>query len=261
MAGRPINDVPMTPQTLTELLEEAIVAKRLRPGERLASERQLAEQHGVSRPIVREVLRRLQERGLIVVQPGRGSFVRRLQPTEGHTSLDVLVRRGDVTIRELVTARKMLESETAALAAIQHTDADAVQLRELLEAFDASRDIASGVELDIAFHEAIAIASQNTVLQIMFGAIRPLIRGMVLRSLTDREIRRMGAPVHHDILDAIVARDAEGAREAMLRHLRLSEELYGADMDRPLQEILHNRAAAQPEVSALLRRVGDLLAP
>ncbi|MFI6941201.1 FadR/GntR family transcriptional regulator [Streptomyces sp. NPDC050418] len=259
MAGP--TDVPITPQALIELIEEAIVTQRLVPGERLASERQLAEQYGVSRPVVREVLRRLQERGLIVVQPGRGSFVRRLQPTEGRTSLEFLVRRGEVTVRELVTARQMLEAETSSLAAEQHTDADATQLRALLEAFDASRDIASGVELDIAFHEAIAIASRNTVLQIMFGAIRPLIKGMVLRSLTDREIRRMGAPVHHDILDAIVARNAAGAREAMLHHLRLSEDLYGPDIDRPLHEILYDRAVDQPEVSALLRRAGDVLAP
>ncbi|QBI54571.1 FadR/GntR family transcriptional regulator [Streptomonospora litoralis] len=261
MAGRTGDFPPLTPQALTELLEDAVVSREWRPGDKLPSERRLAERYGVSRPVVREVLRRLQERGLIVVHPGRGSYVRRLRATEGGTSLELLVRRGDVRVRELVAARRMLETETAALAADQHTEEDARRMRDALAAFDAGRGVAAGADLDVAFHEAIAIASGNTVLQLMFGAIRPLTHGMVVRSLTDRETRRIGAPVHHDILAGILARKAEDAREAMARHIELAEELYGADLDRPLREVLQRRADHEPEVAALLERITGALHP
>lgn len=257
MSGLTGVSAPLTPQALTELLEEAIVGNQWQPGEKLASERQLAERYGVSRPVVREVLRRLQERGLIIVQPGRGSYVRRLASTETNTSLEFLVRRGEVRVRDLVVARRMLETEAAALAAVHHAEDDRRRMHEALVAFDASRDVAADAELDVAFHEAISLASGNTVLQMMFGAIRPLTHGMVVRSLTDRETRRVGAPVHHDVLQAILARDADRAREAMARHIQLAERLYGSDIDRPLHEVLHRRASNQPDVAELLRQAGD----
>jgi GntR family transcriptional repressor for pyruvate dehydrogenase complex len=255
-----VSTIPLTPQALVDRLEADIVARTLAPGERLPSERKLVERFGVSRPIVREVLRRLQERGLIVVHPGRGSFVRELTPTQGHASVDVLVRRGEITVRDLVTARRMLEAEAAALAAEHHTDADAARMREILAAFDASADVGAGAELDVAFHEAIAVASGNAVIQIMFGSIRALTHGMVLRSLADRKVSRIGAPIHHTILDAIVAGDADAARAAMTEHIQLAEKTYGSDIDRPLADVLQQRAEHQPEVAELLRRASTTLA-
>jgi GntR family transcriptional regulator, transcriptional repressor for pyruvate dehydrogenase complex len=251
--------IPLTAQALVDLLEADIVTRSLAPGQRLPSERKLVERYGVSRPIVREVLRRLQERGLIVVHPGRGSFVRELLPTQGHASMDVLVRRGEITVRDLVTARRMLESEAAALAAQRHTKEDAARLREILAAFDSAEDIGVAAELDVAFHETVAVASGNAVIQIMFGSIRSLTRGMVLRSLAEKKVRRAGAPLHHTILDAIVARDAEAARAAMAEHVQLAMKTYGRDLDRPLADVLEGRARYQPEVAELLRQAGSSL--
>ncbi|NBE93379.1 FadR family transcriptional regulator [Nonomuraea sp. KC401] len=260
MPGLTGDAAPLTTPELTARLERAIVSNRWRPGQKLASERQLASEYGVSRPLIREALRSLQERGLIVVQPGRGSFVREVLPTGGPASLNVLVQRGEVTVRELVVARRMLETESAALAATHHDEPDVRRLRDLLTAFDASTDVATAADLDVAFHEAIAAASHNTVLQIMFGAIRPLAHGMMLRSLTDRVTTKIGAPVHHEILAAIEARDPEAARAAMARHVELAKQLYGDDLDRPLPTVLHRWAGDRPDVAALLHRVGDRLA-
>jgi GntR family transcriptional regulator, transcriptional repressor for pyruvate dehydrogenase complex len=257
-AGR-VSAIPLTAQALVDRLEADIVGRTWAPGDRIPSERKLVERFGVSRPIVREVLRRLQERGLIVVHPGRGSFVRELMPTRGHASVDVLMRRGEITVRDLVTARRMLEAEAAALAAAHHTDADAARMREILAAFDASAGVGARAELDVAFHEAIAVASGNAVIQIMFGSIRALTHGMVLRSLADRAVSRRGAPMHHRILDAIVARDSDEARAAMIEHVQLAETTYGRDIDRPLADVLQRRAEHQPEVAELLRRASTSL--
>lgn len=252
-------EVPLTAEEVVNRLESQIIARELPPGRRLPSERLLAGQFGVSRPVVREGLRRLQERGLITVHPGRGSFVRELRPTRGMASVEQLLRRGEVTARDLVVARRMLEGETAALAAERRTDEDVARMRDLLEAFDASPDVALTADLDLAFHETIAMAARNPVIQIMFGAIRNLTRAMVLRSLTDRAARRVGAPLHHDILEAIADRDPARARAAMTTHVTLAEEHYGGDIDLPLASVLLQRSDGAAEHADLLREASAFL--
>lgn len=245
---------PRSAEDAFQDLESRIVNGDLAPGSRLPSERQLVDHYGVSRPGIREVLRRLEERGLIAVQPGRGSFVQEMVPTRGSASIDHLVRRGDVTPFDVVVARRMLECESAALAAEHRSDADLDRMTRILEAFDASTDLAVAAELDVAFHEAIAVASGNPVLQIMFGSIRGLTHGMVLRSLNDRRVHRAGAPIHHDILRAIKRGNAGAARSAMARHIELAMDHYGDDIHEPLVSLLQNRAELQPEIADLLRQ-------
>ena len=87
-----LSTAPLTTLELHARLYEDILSGDIPPGAKLPSERQLAERYGVSRPVVRESLRRLQERGLIVVQPGRGSYVREVRATRGNASLSVGVR-------------------------------------------------------------------------------------------------------------------------------------------------------------------------
>lgn len=249
--------VPLTADDLYEVLESKIVNGEFEAGTRLPSERQVASEYGLSRPGVREVLRRLEERKLIVVHPGRGSFVLEVAPTSGRASVDQLVRRGGVTARDLVVARSALEAESAALAAEHHSPGDAARLHGILEAFEAADDdIVSSAALDLAFHEALVIASGNEVLQMMFGSIRELCHAMMLRSVGDRQARNVAAPYHHDILAAVEARDPEAARAAMRNHLLIALDYYGYDIDLPLARILTLRAQSHPDFAKTLHRVG-----
>jgi GntR family transcriptional repressor for pyruvate dehydrogenase complex len=235
------NVIPMTAHDVAQVIETEIVTRKLSPGMRLPSERQLSERFGVSRPAVREILRNLETKGLILVHPGRGSFVRELEPTRGEGSVDLLLRRGQITARHLVAARRMLESESASLAAANHTAEDVARLRALLAEFDAATMLEEAATLDVALHGAITIASGNPVIQIMFGSIRNLVHGVALRSLADPAVRAAGAPMHHTIVDAIIRGDAERASAAMTEHVILALDLYGADLDRPLSEVLRTR--------------------
>jgi GntR family transcriptional repressor for pyruvate dehydrogenase complex len=235
------------------LLESKIISGEYQQGECLPSERKLAEEYGISRPGIREVLQRLEERGLIEVRPGLGSYVMELMPTRGSATLEHLVLRGDVTAREVIVARSMLEGEAAAIAAQARTGADIDRMQRLLAAFDEATDIRLAAELDIAFHESIVLAAANPVLQVMFGAIRDMTQAMILRSLTDRVARHVGAPVHHNVLEAIIAQDSERARSQMRHHLDIALEIYENDIDLPLASVLQLRADRQPEIAALLR--------
>lgn len=100
----------------------------------------------------------------------------------------------------------MLEGEAAALAAQHRSAQDLRAMQRILGALNQAPTLGDAADLDVAFHEAIAIASRNPVIQLMFGSIRNLTHGIVVRSLTDREVRGAGAPLHDVILDGIRAR-------------------------------------------------------
>lgn len=242
-------------------IESSVNEGRWPPGFKLPSERALADQYRLSRPLVREVLRSLEERGYIDVQPGRGSFVRSASASDASRPLHSLYHRSGVTARHLVVARIMLECEAVELAALSE-DTDAKQsIATILAANQSAVDISQRADLDVAFHEAIVRASGNPVLRIMFGSIRPLVRGLIIRSLTDLEVRRAGEPLHKTILDAVLAGDAAAARHAMEQHLTLALTFYGDDLDQPLSSILRRRAdeAAAVDLEAILTDLDALL--
>lgn len=245
---------PATADDLLEWLESQIVSRHFSAGTLLPSERVLSEQFGLSRPVVREALRALQTRGLIEPQAGRGSFVRDLHPTRDGASIALLVRRGEVTARHLVSARLMVECEAARLAAIHHTDADAQMLTDIVKAFESTSDPMEAAELDIAFHEGLALASANPVLQIMFGSIRDLTWRMMVRSLTDTDVRSVGGPMHRTILDAVLERRSDDAAAMMLDHIGLANETYGDDLDRPLSEIISGTPTRPSSLGLLTER-------
>ncbi len=242
------------------MLEERLVAGEWPPGSRMPSERVLAQQYTVSRPVIREALRSLQERGLISVAAGRGSFVRQIRPTSDGGDPLLLVRRGEVTARHLVVARAMLEGQAAALAAEHRSEDDLADMRRILDALDHQSALSARADLDVAFHEAIAIASRNPVIQIMFGSIRPLTHGVMLRSLTDRAVTGAALPLHNVILEAIASKNPDAARVAMTEHIEAAQHFYGTDLDVALSDVLNRRAAGAPNIAALLNDVSRSIA-
>ncbi len=256
MTGLTTSDgLPFGVPEIVAAIEEEIVSGRWGVGTRLPSERRLADRFEVSRPVVREALRVLTERGLISVSAGRGSFVRQLRPVRGGNA-ELLVRGGQVTARDLVVARTMLESEAAALAAANRTDEELGQMREILDRFDRSV-VPEQADLDLAFHEAIAVASHNPVIQVMFGSIRTLTHGIMLRSLVDRAVTGTAVPLHTVILDAIAEADPDRARHAMSEHIGAARKFYGDDLDQPLADVLRRRAELTPELRAVLRDLSE----
>ncbi|MQA02107.1 MAG: FCD domain-containing protein [Streptosporangiales bacterium] len=237
-------DVPR--QALLERLTNELLDGGTEPGAKLPSERQLAERFHISRPVVREVLRELQERGLVEISPGRGTFVRAVGALDAGRLVEVLYRRGQTTPRQLVEARTMLEGQAAALAAERATDDDVAAMGRALEGFDRATGVIGRAKADIAFHALLARASHNPVLDIMFGSISGLVFEQMLRSLDDPHVAAEGVPYHRQVLAAIENRDAAAAGAAMTEHLTLALRTYGSDLDESLERIA-------------MRKVDDLL--
>lgn len=246
-------------QDIEKHLQDEIASGQLAPGSKLDSERKLAERFGVGRPLVREALRRMEERGLIATRAGRGSFVQEFRPWTDGAPTNLTAVRSRVTPRELSHARQLLESEAAALAAMYRTEEQVAHLRDLLAAFDAGGNVDDLAELDMAFHEGIVLASGNVAIQVMFGSIRTMTKALMLRSLTDRAVTQVGAPIHHTVLDAIARRDPDAARAGMRAHLQVAETHYGIDLDAPLADVLRRHALTLPASADVLRAASSAL--
>lgn len=216
------------------ILAERIVTGQLASGDRLPSERQLALEFGVSRPVVREALRSLMERRLIDVEPSRGAFVRGEAGPRMHQPFDSEYRRRGTTARQLSEARLMLETEAAALAA-QHADADDLAtLAAAVHRLETSATPLDRVRNDLAFHVALVAATHNPVIETMFASIQGLTVELMVRSAGDPDVVRKSEPYHRLAYEAVAARDAEAARAAMRAHLQIAASTYGDDYDQRL---------------------------
>lgn len=219
---------------IAAVLVERIVSGDLAVDAQLASERRLAAEFGASRPMVREALRSLIERGFIDVEPGRGAFVRATTGARGFRPFDLEYRRRGTTARQLSEARLMLETEAAGLATIHATQDDLATLDILLELHEASTTLLDRVRNDLAFHTSLVAAAHNPVIETMFASIQALIVEMMVRSAEDPKMIQRAGPYHRIAYDAIRARDAIAARAAMRAHLSIAESTYGEDYDRRL---------------------------
>jgi GntR family transcriptional repressor for pyruvate dehydrogenase complex len=232
---------------IARLIADGIVAGDLRPGDMLPSERELAARFGVSRPLVREALRSVEELGLVETRPGRGSFVRSEVAPGMHRGVGVAILRRGVSAAQLSEARITLECEAASLAAQRATPADITRLEAALERLGSSESI-EHVKDDLAFHLGIASAAHNPVIEMMLEAIAPQTVALMLRSVGDPQVMVRSQPYHRVALEAISGRDPDGARAAMRAHLGVASELYGDDFDRSVEEL----------AATALRRLGSL---
>lgn len=232
--------------SLSSHLEGEIVSGRLQSGTKLPSERQLSEQSGLSRPVIREVVRTLTERGLVEVFPGRGAFVRTVQAADASDRLDSILRRRQPTPRHLVAAREMLECTAVRMAASKASPDDIGRIETAMAGYDGASDLVARVHYDWLFHASIARATDNPVIETMFNSIATMTVELMLRSVGDPEVVSEAIPLHRAIAEALVAGDGDRAEESMRTHLNVATSHYGDDFDRSVESV------ARREVSRLI---------
>ncbi len=228
-----------TPKTdeIAQALSQAVVDGQFRIGDLLMSENELAQRFGVSRPNIRQALHRLGAAGLVTTRHGVGSYV---SPPERWNLFDPLlleafIRSGNLAAiaEELVELRKMVEVESAELAAASITPDE---LRELEAALTGMRlsigDVDKVTEADLAFHDVIVQASRNRFFRSIMSFVRePLLRARQLTMASGGEVGQTRAFEHHRaIYEAIKEGDGAAASEAMRLHMKQLEE----DMHRAL---------------------------
>ena len=222
-------------QQIADQLRTLITAGEFTAGSRLPAERDLAKQLGVSRPSVREALIALEVEGWVEVRTGSGVYVLdRAQHTQSAEKTIATTEWGPL---ELIRARRVVEGEMAAIAALQakrkHLDA----MRQALA--DMTRDASAGVlplEGDRAFHSAIVESTGNVVLVETVHSFWDSRRGPLFTRLGGYfetvQSWRSAIAEHTTILDAIAAHDGPAARAAMHTHMDKSHHRFSASWRR-----------------------------
>jgi len=202
-------------------IEKRILDGELNPGDKLPPERELCKQFGVSRTAVREAMNVLSLKGLIIVSPGKGTFVTDSISSATRDSIDLLLKQSNAHgIKDLVEIREILEPEIAALAAIRSTDDDIEALREACDAMDLALDNPDAfIEADLDFHLTLAKGTNNSLISLLLNPLIDLLREHRVRAASVDGGLHRGQPFHKTIYDAVVNRDAEKARQTMSEHL------------------------------------------
>jgi len=207
-------------------IHHLIAEGRLKPGDRLPAERELAEVFGVSRTSVRDAIRVLETRGLVEPRHGEGTVVKQI-PIDAIVSplADALSSSKD-PVADLFDMRKMLEPQLARAAAFRATEDDVRALEEIV-ARQRDRVLAgeNAVDEDHAFHYRIATAAKNPVILRTMDVLMDLLRESRVRSLQGPGRAEISLEGHYRILEAIRRRDPEGAAVSMRVHIEEIETI------------------------------------
>ena len=203
-------------------IEELIVGGRFKPGDRLPSERQLANQLGVSRTVVREAIRSLVARDLVEVKAGRGTVVLPPKVETVTRPLMRLLQSGHAVTdcAKIHEIRTLLETEIAGVAACRRTNSDLEEMSRILASNSTvERDRNGFAEGDVAFHNALARATDNELFSVLLNSVVDIM--LVVRQLAfDLPNTPARAHGHHvAIYEKVKAGDGTGARDAMRSHL------------------------------------------
>lgn len=227
---------------LIERLEELILSGEVSIGEKLPSERALALQLGVSRPVVHEGLVELAARGLVTLKPRVGAQVNDYRRRGSLALLNSLIsyRRGALDpalLDGLLGLRRLLESETARLAARNRTGDDLRELEEILarEARVDGRDIGSLVDADFDFHHRVALASGNPIYPMFIKSFEPAAKNLAEHFFALGPVAAAVFGFHRKLVTAVACGDGDRAAAAMLEILHhgrtVLHEALGASVE------------------------------
>ncbi len=217
---RPIRSSKVYEQ-ISAQIEHLIVSGHLRSGDRLPTERELADQFQASRTAVREAMKTLAQKGLVDMRPGRGTIVIDGTSQAMQHSLGLLLRLGPADSEEqLVEVRELLEPEIAARAAERATEEQISALQAAVETMDTHlEEAAAYIAADNEFHRILAQATHNALLLTFVDSIVGLLREQRQHIFSVAGGAARGQQHHKAILEAIRHHEPETARAAMRAHL------------------------------------------
>jgi GntR family transcriptional regulator, transcriptional repressor for pyruvate dehydrogenase complex len=205
---------------------ERLILEKLKPGDKLPSERDLAEMLQVSRSSIRDAIRGLELMGLVEPRQGAGTIVRERSIESPINPFSSALKRRKELVSELLDFRKMLEPPLASRAATHASPDEISEMEEILQRQEqklSRREVA--IDEDAEFHYAVALASGNSVVLKVLDILMDLLRDTRERSLQVPGRPQKSLAGHRRILTAIKQRDAEAAKSAMRRHIEDIEEI------------------------------------
>jgi GntR family transcriptional regulator, transcriptional repressor for pyruvate dehydrogenase complex len=204
-----------------EKIKQMIVSGRVRPGEKLPREADLAAELGLSRNSLREAVKALSLINVLDVRQGDGTYATSLAPSLLLEALSFIVDfHRDDTVLEFLEVRRILEPGATALAALRMSDGDKTKLGDILDSVAVDSPVEDFVAADLEFHKKIAIGSGNSVLaSLVDNMSMPTARARVWRGMTEPRAQERTLAEHRAIYQAIVNRDPDLARSWAIAHI------------------------------------------
>ena len=214
-------------ESVIEQIMNLIKNNKLKPGDKLPPERELAEKLSISRGSLREAFRVLESRGLIKSKPGGGRYIREIRKNGHNSTENIISSLEKSSILELLEAREMLEIKIAKIAAQRATPEDIELIKEALNKINEEEELKHGkeTESDTEFHLAIASASHNFVFVNIIKLHLDLLKDTREKTWQIPRRREEQQKEHRAIFQAIKEHNTKKAHEAMLRHLRKIEKV------------------------------------
>ena len=220
---RPAPDGLMTEQVVIQV-REMIQQGKLKSGDRLPSERELAKRLGISRASLRAGLRFLAAIGVLTSRHGSGTYIAAGPPALDSEPLNMLAALHGFTTEKMFEARRLVEVAVAGLAAENATDDHLrIMAEELTETYAALDNPQEYLVHDFGFHRAVAAASGNPILATFMEMVADILYQRRCKTIGRSRDLRESVEMHRKIYRAIRARNPDKAREAMSEHLILAE--------------------------------------
>jgi GntR family transcriptional regulator, transcriptional repressor for pyruvate dehydrogenase complex len=229
----PIKNTKVYEQVVNQI-KGMIISGDLKKGDKLPTERDLAEKLQVSRATVREAIRALEVIGLVESRQGAGNYIKESFEDTLVEPLSMMFMLEESNPQEILELRTVLELETAVLAARKITDEELEELKSLIDKINETTDEDLSVAIDKKFHYTIAKASKNLLIMSVLNVISQLIDEFIKDSrkkiLTDEKNRPALIKQHELIYKALANKDVNLAYEAMKGHFNLIEDYMHIDM-------------------------------
>ena len=202
-------------------IKEMIISGRVRPGEKLPREADLAAELGLSRNSLREAVKALSLINVLDVRQGDGTYATSLAPSLLLEALSFIVDfHRDDTVLEFLEVRRILEPAATEGAALRMSEEGRKELGEILESADVNSPIEDFVAADLEFHRKIALGAGNSVLASLVDNMSvPTRRARLWRGVTEPQARERTLAEHAAIYHAIMSRDAGLARSSAIVHI------------------------------------------
>jgi GntR family transcriptional regulator, transcriptional repressor for pyruvate dehydrogenase complex len=212
--------VALTDEAIDKI-KEMITSGRLRPGEKLPREADLAAELGLSRNSLREAVKALSMINVLDVRHGHGTYATSLAPSLLLEALSFIVDfHRDDTVLEFLEVRRILEPAATGLAAVGMSEEGRKELGEILRSADVNSPIEDFVAADLEFHRKIAVGAGNSVLASLIDNMSvPTRRARLWRGVTEPRARERTLAEHTAIFHAIMSRDADLARSSAIVHI------------------------------------------
>ena len=202
-------------------IKQMIISGRVRPGEKLPREADLAAELGLSRNSLREAVKALSLINVLDVRQGDGTYATSLAPSVLLEALSFIVDfHRDDTVLDFLEVRRILEPAATALAAVRMSTEDRIELGNVLEKVDVDTPVEELVAADLDFHRQIAVGTGNPVLaSLVDNMSAPTTRARVWRGMTEPRALERTLAEHRAIYRAIMSRDADLARSWATVHI------------------------------------------